>query len=220
MKIIKKLFKFGLFSAIFVLLAVLGINAGVKYYANPYCYLYPKNMPNSPVAIVFGAGLYGNNRPSNYLQDRLDTGIELYKKGKVKKLLLSGDNGRDEYDEITVMKQYCTLHNVDSADIYLDYAGFDTYSTIYRAKAIFKVDSAILVTQNYHLDRAILLGKQKGLTVFGAIADKQKYGSFRRNKAREYLAVIKSIIDLVRDREPRFLGETVDIHGVSNYTKD
>jgi SanA protein len=216
----KKILKKAFFCAVFCLFAVLCINVGVKYYANRYCYKDQKNLPNSPVAIIFGAGLYQNNRPSNYLQDRLDTGIELYKMGKVKKLLLSGDNGRDEYDEITVMKQYCSAHEVDSTDIYLDYAGFDTYSTIYRAKAIFKVDSAILISQNYHLDRAILLGRQKGLTVFGAIADKQKYGALRKNKAREYLAVIKSILDLVRNRKPRFLGETVDIKGVSNYTKE
>jgi SanA protein len=220
MKIIKKLFKIGFWCAIFTLFAVLGVNIAVKYYANRYCYSYPKNLPDSPVAIVFGAGLYRNNQPSNYLKDRLDKGIELYEMGKVKKLLLSGDNGRDEYDEITVMKEYCTQHKVDSADIYLDYAGFDTYSTIYRAKNIFKIDSAILISQNYHLDRAIMLGRQKGLTVFGAVADKQKYGSLRRNKAREYLAVIKSIIDLKRNRKPRFLGETVDIRGISNYTKE
>jgi SanA protein len=219
MEKIKKLFKIGFWCAMLTLFAVLGVNIAVKYYANRYCYLHPKNLPDSPVAIVFGAGLYRNNQPSNYLKDRLDKGIELYEMGKVKKLLLSGDNGRDEYDEITVMKEYCTQHNVDSADIYLDYAGFDTYSTIYRAKTIFKIDSAVLISQNYHLDRAIMLGRQKGLTVFGAIADKQKYGSLRRNKAREYLAVIKSIIDLKRNRKPRFLGETVDIRGISNYTK-
>ena len=182
------------------------------------CYKYSENIPKCEIAIVFGAGINGNI-PSKYLKDRLDAGIELYKNKKVEKLLLSGDNGNDEHDEILVMKNYCYQNGVDTTKIYVDYAGFDTYSTMYRAKEIFKIKRAILISQNYHLDRAVYIGNALEVQSFGFIADEGEYNQYKINSIREYLAVVKSVIDVNRNRKPRFLGTIIDINGESNYTK-
>lgn len=178
-----------------------------------------ETVPKVKVAIIFGAGINGD-QPSKYLKDRLDAGIKLYKNDQVDKLLLSGDNGRDEHDEITVMKLYCYEHGVDSNKIYLDYAGFDSYSTLYRAKHIFKVDSAILVTQKYHLNRCIYIGNKLGVTSYGYSADEGEYRGYQYYAFREKLSITKATIDVLRNRKPKYLGDEVDINGTSNYTKE
>jgi SanA protein len=178
-----------------------------------------KELPKTDVAIIFGAGIK-DNQPGRYLKDRLDAGIRLYKNNKVKKILLSGDNGNDAHDELTVMKLYCYKNGVDTTKIYIDYAGFDSYSTMYRAKEIFKVDTAILVTQKYHLNRCIYIGEKLGIKCYGYSANKGEYKGYKYYSFREYFSIFKSVLDVARNRQPHFLGETVDINGVSNYTKE
>ena len=214
----KKYRKKAIYFFLFLLISVLGINFYVKYNSNKLCYKYSENIPKCEIAIVFGAGI-NENIPSKYLKDRLDAGIKLYKNKKVEKLLLSGDNGNDEHDEILVMKNYCYQNGVDTTKIYVDYAGFDTYSTMYRAKEIFKIKRAILISQNYHLDRAVYIGNALEVQSFGFIADEGEYNQYKINSIREYLAVVKSVIDVNRNRKPRFLGTIIDINGESNYTK-
>lgn len=177
------------------------------------------DLPKTKVAIIFGAGIK-DNKPGTYLKDRLDAGISLYKNTKVQKLLLSGDNGNDAHDELTVMKLYCFENGVDTTKIYIDYAGFDSYSTMYRAKEIFKVDTAILVTQKYHLNRCIYIGEKLGVKSYGYSANKAEYKGYKYYSFREYFSVTKSVLDVARNRQPHFLGETVDINGPSNYTKE
>jgi SanA protein len=176
-------------------------------------------LPKHFVAIVFGAGIK-NGQPSKYLRDRLNAGIELYTSGKVDRLLLSGDNGRDEYDEIEVMKTYCRDHGVDTNHIFVDYAGFDTYSTLKRAQKVFHVDSAILVSQRYHLDRAIFIGKQMGLNVVGYEADNGSYRWHIKSLAREVLATTNAGLELMVHRQPKYLGPVIDIKGKSNFSKE
>ncbi|WAC42538.1 SanA/YdcF family protein [Pedobacter sp. SL55] len=176
-------------------------------------------MPTTKVAIIFGAGINGD-KPSRYLKDRLDAGISLYKNHKVDKILLSGDNGRDEHDELTVMKLYCYENGVDTNKIYIDYAGFDSYSTMYRAKHIFKVDTAILVSQKYHLNRCVYIGDKLGVKSYGYSADRGVYQGYKYYSFREKLSITKSVFDLIRGRKPKYLGEPVDVKGISNYTKD
>lgn len=196
-----------------------GLVYGIKKKVNPLCYSNIEKVPQTYTAIIFGAGVRGN-KPSAYLQDRLDAGIALYKSGKVKRLLLSGDNGQVEYDELTVMKAYCTTHGIPAQDIFVDYAGFDTYSTVYRAKDLFKVDEAIMISQNYHLDRAVYLGGAMGITSYGYAADREGgYALMHKNKIREYLALLKSFVDVHIGRKPRFYGGDINIHGTSNYYK-
>jgi SanA protein len=178
-----------------------------------------KDVPKAKVAVIFGAGINGD-QPSRYLKDRLDAGISLYKNNKVDKILLSGDNGRDEYDELTVMKLYCQKNGVDTTEIYIDYAGFDSYSTMYRAKHIFHIDTAILVSQKYHLNRCLYLGDKMGIKSFGYSADRGAYPGYKYYTLREKLSVTKAVLDVIRNRKPKYLGGSVDINGKSNYTKE
>lgn len=216
---VKKIIKLLLYAFILGVIVVLSINLFVKHHTDPAIYSTEQHVPKTKVAIIFGAGI-NNNKPSKYLKDRLDAGIELYKNNKIDKILLSGDNGSDAHDELTVMKLYCYEHGVDTNKVYLDYAGFDSYSTLYRSKYIFKVDTAILVSQKYHLNRCINIGNKLGVKSYGFAADKGTYQGYKYASFREYFAVVKSTIDILIGRKPHFLGKTVDINGPSNYTKE
>ncbi|MFF5383391.1 SanA/YdcF family protein [Pedobacter suwonensis] len=215
---IKNIIKLLLYAIILSVIIVLGINLLIKHQTDPLIYFNAQNVPKTKVAIIFGAGI-NNNKPGKYLKDRLDAGIKLYNNQKIDKILLSGDNGTDAHDELTVMKLYCYEHGVDTNKIYLDYAGFDSYSTLYRSKFIFKIDTAILVSQKYHLNRCVNIGNKLGIKSYGFAADQGTYQGFKYASFREYLAIVKSAIDLIIDRKPRFLGEPVNINGQSNYTK-
>lgn len=219
MKKIKKFVLPVIILFVLALVIVVVTNSNVTAKAEKAIFTELKDVPKAKVAIIFGAGINGD-QPSRYLKDRLDAGISLYKNYKVDKILLSGDNGRDEYDELTVMKQYCQKNGVDSAKIYIDYAGFDSYSTMYRAKYIFNVDTAILVSQKYHLSRCIYLGDELGVKSFGYSADRGVYPGYRYYAFREKLSVTKAVLDVIRNRKPKYLGKQVDVNGKSNYTKE
>nr|WP_288811296.1 ElyC/SanA/YdcF family protein [uncultured Sphingobacterium sp.] len=218
MKKIKKFVLPAIVLSLIGLAVVLVSNSNVTATTEKVIFTELKDVPKTKVVIIFGAGINGD-RPSRYLKDRLDAGISLYKSNKVNKILLSGDNGRNEYDELTVMKLYCQKNGVDTTKIYIDYAGFDSYSTMYRAKHIFKVDTAILVSQKYHLNRCIYLGDQLGVKSFGYSADRGIYPGYKYYSLREKLSVTKSVWDIIRNRKPIYLGKPVDINGKSNYTK-
>lgn len=219
MKKIKKFILPAIILSLIGLAVVLVTNSNVTAKTEKEIFTELKDVPKTKVAIIFGAGISGD-QPSRYLKDRLDAGILLYKSNKVDKILLSGDNGRNEYDELTVMKLYCQKNGVDTTKIYIDYAGFDSYSTMYRAKHIFKVDTAILVSQKYHLNRCIYLGDQLGIESFGYSADRGIYPGYNYYSFREKLSVTKSVLDIIRNRKPIYLGKPVDINGKSNYTKE
>ncbi|MDR2271916.1 MAG: YdcF family protein [Sphingobacterium sp.] len=218
----KKIKKFVLPLIILCLIALVVVvvsNSNVTGKTEKVIFTELKDVPKTKVAIIFGAGINGD-QPSRYLKDRLDAGISLYKNNIVDKILLSGDNGRDEYDELTVMKLYCQKNGVDTTQIYIDYAGFDSYSTMYRAKQIFHVDTAILVSQKYHLNRCVYLGDKLGIKSFGYSADRGVYPGYKYYAFREKLSVTKAVLDIIRGRKPKYLGKSVDINGKSNYTKE
>jgi len=157
--------------------------------------------PAKPVAIVFGA-------VSIVVTDRVATGVELYKAGKVRKLLLTGDNSRDGYNEPAAMKQEALAMGVPAQDIVCDYAGFRTYDSLYRARDIFGVRSAILVTQGYHLPRALFLGRKLGLDVVGVDAAKRTYGGELGFDLREVAATeVAWVQATVTHPRPKFLGK-------------
>ena len=201
------------------LVVVVITNSNVRAKTDSVIFTELRDVPRTNVAIIFGAGINGN-QPSRYLKDRLDAGISLYKNHKVDKILLSGDNGRDEYDELSVMKLYCQKNGIDTTKIYIDYAGFDSYSTMYRAKYIFNVDTAILVSQKYHLNRCVYLGDKLGIKSFGYSADRGAYPGYKYYAFREKLSVTKAVLDIMRNRKPKYLGKQVDVNGKSNYTKE
>ncbi len=218
----KKIKKFVLPLIILCLIALAVVvvsNSNVTSKTEKVIFTELKDVPKTKIAIIFGAGINGD-QPSRYLKDRLNAGISLYKNNIVDKILLSGDNGRNEYDELTVMKLYCQKNGVDTTQIYIDYAGFDSYSTMYRAKQIFHVDTAILVSQKYHLNRCVYLGDKLGIKSFGYSADRGVYPGYKYYAFREKLSVTKAVLDIIRGRKPKYLGKPVDINGKSNYTKE
>ncbi len=169
-------------------------------------------VPERPVAVVFGAGYWPSGRLSDVLQDRLDAAIELYEAGRVHTLLFSGDNRVEEYNEPAKMMEYALLQGVPREDIVLDYAGRRTYDTCYRARDIFRVDEVVLVTNRYHLPRALLTCRTLGLEGVGYVADRQPYVKIGWYWLREVPALWLSWWDLhVAHPEP-VLGEPLPIY--------
>jgi len=147
-----------------------------ELYSNSRLYL-PANAPKSRIAIVFGAGLTGAGIPSPVLKDRVTTAANLYFAGKVQKILMSGDNRFLDYNEPGAMLDYALKLGVPRQDIVLDFAGRRTYDTCYRARAIFGVTEALLVTQRFHLPRALFTCNFLGIKGVGVIADLRPYNS-------------------------------------------
>ncbi|MEV4351691.1 ElyC/SanA/YdcF family protein [Actinoplanes sp. NPDC049596] len=166
------------------------------------------DVPAAPVAIVLGAEVYADGSPSPFLAARLDIARRLYETGKVKAILVSGDHSRWEYDEPGSMKVYLIAHGVPASQIALDYAGFDTYDSCVRAKRIFGVTSATIVTQTYHLDRAVALCRTEGITTNGVGDDTVKIykAPWRNSVIRERGAIVKALADTLTHRDPVFLG--------------
>jgi vancomycin permeability regulator SanA len=176
----------------------------------------PAQASHHQIALVLGAGLNGNGQVSWFLRDRLDAAIRLYRMGKVDGLLLSGDNHVRTYDEPAAMQAYALAKGVPAGAITLDYAGFDTYDSCYRAHAIFGVSSAEVVTQGYHLPRAVYLCRSVGIDADGlSVAD---WGHVPTDKmvhyqAREVLADVKAIWDAdLSHPAPRYLGQHEPLH--------
>ena len=166
-------------------------------------------VPTRRVAIVFGAEVKKDGTPSVILKDRVETAVELYKSRKVEKLLMSGDNRYVDYNEPESMRQYALTLGVPDSDIVLDYAGRRTYDTCYRAKEIFGVDSAILVTQGFHMPRSLFLCNSFGIDAVGVEADHYYY--LKRSRliwnTREILATLQSVLDVYLLKPLPVLGE-------------
>jgi len=169
------------------------------------------SVPEAPVAIVFGAGILADGRLSPMLADRMDTAIELYRAGKVRKLLVSGDNRFVNYDEPSRMYDYAVARGVPAADIVRDFAGRRTYDTCYRAKAIFGVERAILVTQRFHLPRAMFTCRSLGVDAVGFSADRRVYGSDRYYRLRDAAATLVAWWDVKIARPLPVLGPQEDM---------
>jgi SanA protein len=215
-----KLLKYFSFFCLAIFALVLIVNLVVVWKSKKYIFDKVKDVPECYTAIVLGAFVHRSGNPSDILQDRLDVGIELYKNKKVKRFLLSGDHGQVGYDEVNNMKKYLLDHGVDTADIFLDHAGFDTYNTMVRAIEIFEVKDAIIVTQEFHLPRAVYIARSKGLNAYGIKADKRKYVSINSLKFREIIANIKAFYELLINKKPRYLGDKIPITGDSRLSYD
>lgn len=170
------------------------------------------------VILVLGAAVWENDKISPILKDRMDVAINLYKKNKVSKLLLSGDHGRKNYNEVIAMKKYAMENGVNENDIFMDHAGFSTYESIYRAKKIFGIEHLIISTQKYHLKRALFIADSLNINANGVIADRQMYYKMSYYKFRETFAICKDAIYLLIDKKPTYLGEKIDINGSGKVT--
>lgn len=164
--------------------------------------------------IVLGCRVWSDNTPSAMLSDRLKRGVELYKAGAAPKLLMSGDHGREDYDEVNVMRKYAEDEGVDSKDIFTDHAGFSTYETMYRAKEVFKAKKVIIVTQSYHLYRAVYDAVKLGLEAVGVVSYERDYDSKQPYRdIREIAARCKDFIYCIFKPKPTYLGEVIPING-------
>lgn len=163
------------------------------------------DVPARDVAVVFGAGLW-NGRPTPYLAHRLDTAAELYGTGKAKVVLVTGDNSRTAYDEPGAMRAYLVERGVPDGRIVSDYAGFDTWDSCVRAKRIFGVDRAVLVTQGFHIKRAIALCEAAGVDSYGVAVTEKQDGVWYYGAVRELAAAGKAAVDVAIRRDPVFLG--------------
>ncbi len=164
------------------------------------------NVPKHDVAIVFGAGVYPDGTPTPFLESRLLAAIKLYKAGKTRVIVMSGDNRTTHYDEPTAMKQYVVDRGIPARDVVLDYAGYDTYDTCYRVHNLFGVNSAILVTHGYHLPRAILTCSKLGINSVGIKADRTGSSFSKNYLAREILSINKAAIQVIFKPKPGVLG--------------
>ena len=169
------------------------------------------DVPADQVAIVFGAAVYGNGRLSPILRDRMDTAVQLYQAGTVQKIIVSGDNQFVDYDEPTAMMEYAIEQGVAPEDVQPDFAGRRTYDTCYRAREIFQLDSAILVTQQFHLPRAMFTCQQLGVDVVGVASDPQPYRDARWYEVRETLATAVALWDVIRQQPAPVLGDPIPI---------
>ena len=170
-------------------------------------------------AIILGANIWGEHL-SPMLEDRVLTGIRLYDDGATDRLLMSGDHGQEDYDEVNSMKRYAVTQGVPPDNIFMDHAGFSTYETMYRAKAVFQVERAIVVTQKYHLYRAIFLARAMGIEAWGVSADLRDYRNDLYNNARESLARVKDLVTAILRPRPTYLGDPIPIWGSGSQTDD
>jgi SanA protein len=178
-----------------------------------------KELEDVDCILVLGAGIWGEN-PSPMLEDRLLQGISLYQKGISHKMIMSGDHGRDNYDEVNVMKRFAIERNVKSEDVFMDHAGFSTYDSMYRAKDVFEAKKILIVTQKYHMYRAIYVAEQLGMEAYGVNSDPQTYAGQAMRDFREVLARDKDWIKCIIKPEPTYLGETIPVSGNGDVTND
>ncbi len=170
--------------------------------------------------LVLGCFVQGDGTPSHMLHDRLNQGMELYHMGAAPKLLMSGDHGQRNYDEVTAMKQFAVDRGAPSTDVFMDHAGFSTYESIYRARDVFKVKKILIVTQEYHLYRALYIAKRLGVEAYGVASDYRTYSGQTSRDVRELLARTKDFAICIYKPLPTFLGEAIPISGDGNLTND
>ncbi len=178
-----------------------------------------EKIENIDCILVLGAGVRGE-KPTNMLEDRIKQGIQLYKDNISTKIIMSGDHKTKEYDEVNVMKKYAIDREVSSDDIFMDHAGFSTYESIYRAKEIFRVKKIIIVTQKYHIYRAVYIAQALGIEAYGVPSDLRKYTGQLIRDIREVLARNKEVFKCVIKPKPTYLGEKIPINGDGNITND
>ena len=170
--------------------------------------------------LVLGCQVKDDGTPSHMLEDRLKRGVALYDAGAAPKLLMSGDHGKDGYNEVGTMKQYAMDAGIDSESIFMDHAGFSTYESIYRARDIFQADKILIVTQQYHLYRALYIAEKLGVEAYGVSADYRTYAGQTGRDIREILARCKDFMTTIFQPAPTYLGEAIPISGSGDLTND
>ncbi len=177
------------------------------------------NIDGVDCILILGAGIWGD-KPSPMLEDRLKEGIVLYKQGTTKKIIMSGDHSREDYDEVKIMKEYAESEGVPSEDIFMDHAGFSSYDSVYRAKEIFGVQKMIIVTQKYHLYRSLYIAKKLGIEAYGIESNLRTYPGQVFREIREILARDKDYFKCIMKPEASIMGEKISLNGSGDITNN
>ncbi len=221
MKIFKQLLKYFIIIFIILIVLILGTNFFVIFTTKKNILSEEQVSSNSDIdcILVLGAGVW-QNKPSHMLEDRLLQAVLLYKNNVASKIIVSGDHGQEDYDEVNVMKSFLIEHGIPSEDIFMDHAGFSSYDSIYRAKEIFKVKKLVIVTQKYHLYRSIYIAKSLNLTAYGVASNPRSYSGQIFREIREILARNKDVVKCIFKPNPKYLGETIPVSGNGDITND
>ena len=220
-KIWKRVFMIGVIIILVILIVLLAINFFVVGSTKSKILTEEEasKLENIDCIIVLGAGIW-ENKPSHMLEDRLLQGISLYQNGTAGKMIMSGDHGQEDYDEVNVMKNFAIEKGVKSEDIFMDHAGFSTYDSIYRAKDIFEAQKVVIVTQEYHLYRALYIAKQLGIEAYGVKSNPREYAGQVAREIREIAARDKDWFSCIFKPAPKYLGETIPVSGNGDSTND
>jgi len=205
MKLFRKLI---LAFALFVILSILiifGLEAYVQKETSSLIYSEITEIPSAKTGIILGASVHSDGKLSPILEDRVETAYQLYKLNKIENFLVSGDHKTDDYDEVNTIKNYLLKKGVPEEDIILDHSGFDTYDSMYRAKAVFNIEDAIVITQKFHLPRSLFIAQNLEANYKGLEAAPVAYTSSETIKRREQLANFKAVWEIVTNQQPTTL---------------
>ena len=217
----KKMLKYGIIVIVVLIVLIFGINFYVRLSTKKQIIKESEYSKLSDIdcIIILGAGIWGD-KPSPMLEDRLLEGINLYQNNISDKIIVSGDHGRKEHDEVNIMKNYLIEKGIPSENIFMDHAGFSTYESIYRAKEIFQAKRMVIVTQKYHLYRALYIAKKLGIESYGVGSDPRQYVGATNREIREIFARDKDFIKCIFKPKPTYLGDTIPVSGNGDVTND
>ncbi len=211
---LKRIFNFLVFGLGVLLAFIILTNLVVYIKSKPYIYKTVEDSPEAQAVLIPGAAVFSSGKLSDFFEERVKRGLELYKAKKVSKILVSGDNSTVSHNEVNPVRDYLIKEGVPAENIFLDHTGFDTYSTMYRARDIFQVDSIVIVTQSFHLPRAVFIARNLGIEAYGLYPDEGRIAP--SNYIREIFANEKAVLNLLFNSQPKFLGDTIPITGVQN----
>jgi SanA protein len=202
----------GTYAACLLLAMLLDMRTRVQRSASPFMTGGVVAAPTRYTGIVLGCRVNGDD-PSACLEERLSTALALYQQRRVQRLLVSGDHGTKQYDEVNAMRDWFVQHGVPAQHVFLDHAGFDTYDTMVRARKVFDVRDALVISQAFHLPRAIYLARSIGIDAIGVSADPPQGSSCRGSAVREPMACLKAVLNVTFHSSPHFLGPVIPITG-------
>ncbi len=222
-KILKRIFLTLLIIGVLSVIIVAAINIYVISYASKYILTSEEAAKLSDVdcITVLGAHVRDDGSPSLMLESRLDMAINLYENGVADKMLMTGDHGQHEYDEVNNMMDYAIANSdISKENVFLDHAGFSTYESAYRAKAIFQIEKTVITTQKYHLYRAVYNARKNGIEAYGVASDDYDWPGMTYYKIRESIAIFKDFFGCLFNVKPTYLGDVIPISGSSEASHD
>lgn len=202
MKRFKKIFIYCCFLLLAGILIIAGLSEFIRYETSSQIYRNMDSLPASHTVIILGASVYSDGKLSPILQDRMDTALDLYRKGKAARFLLSGDHRQDDYNEVSAMREYLLRKNVPMEDIYTDPAGIDTYDSMHRSGFVYEVPNAVVVTQQFHLPRTLFIANNLGFNYLGFPAEPNYYIANSKIVGREKFANLKAVYEILTNHTP------------------